>query len=86
MQVETMKNSQRETTLEIENFEKKSEVINANINNRIQEIEERISGAEDSIENIDTTVKENTKCKRILTQNIQDPGHNEKTKPTDNRN
>ena len=48
-----MKNSQRETTLEIENFEKKSEVINANINNRIQEIEERISGAEDSIGNIE---------------------------------
>jgi hypothetical protein len=28
---------------------------------RIQEIEERISGAEDSIENIDTTLKENAK-------------------------
>ena len=35
-------------------------------------MENRISGAEDSIENIDTTVKENTKCKRILTQNIQE--------------
>jgi hypothetical protein len=33
-------------------------------------MEERISGAEDSIENMDTTIKENTKCKRILTQNI----------------
>jgi hypothetical protein len=30
-------------------------------------MEERISGAEDSIENIDTTVKENVKCKKILT-------------------
>jgi uncharacterized coiled-coil protein SlyX len=40
--------------------------------NRIQEIEERISGAEDTIENIDTTVKENTKCKKLLTQNIQE--------------
>jgi hypothetical protein len=30
----------------------------------MQEIEERISGAEDTIENIDTTVKENTKAKR----------------------
>jgi uncharacterized coiled-coil protein SlyX len=29
--------------------------------NRIQEIEERISGTEDTIENIDTTVKENAK-------------------------
>jgi hypothetical protein len=34
-------------------------------------MEERISGAEDSIENIGTTIKENTKCKKILTQNIQ---------------
>jgi hypothetical protein len=34
-------------------------------------MEERISGAEDSIENISTTIKENAKCKQILTQNIQ---------------
>jgi hypothetical protein len=30
-------------------------------------MEERISGAEDSIENIGTTIKENKKCKKILT-------------------
>ena len=35
-------------------------------------MEERISGAEDSIENMDTTTKENTNCKKILTQNIQE--------------
>ena len=35
-------------------------------------MEERISSAEDSIENISTTVKENGKCKKILTQNIQE--------------
>jgi hypothetical protein len=34
-------------------------------------MEERILGAEDSIENMDTTIKENVKCKKILTQNIQ---------------
>jgi hypothetical protein len=34
-------------------------------------MEERIWGAEDSIENIDTTVKENAKSKKLLTQNIQ---------------
>jgi hypothetical protein len=34
-------------------------------------MDERISGAEDIIENIDTTVKENTKCKKLLAQNIQ---------------
>jgi hypothetical protein len=32
----------------------------------------RISGAEDSIENICTTFKENTKHKKILMQNIQE--------------
>jgi hypothetical protein len=50
---------------------KRKETIDASITNRIQEIEERISGAEDSIENIDTLVKESVKCKKILTQNIQ---------------
>jgi hypothetical protein len=35
-------------------------------------MEERISGAEDSIENIGTTIKENAKCKKILTQNTQE--------------
>jgi len=40
--------------------------------NRIQEIEERISGAEDTIENIETVVKENAKSKKLLTQNIQE--------------
>jgi hypothetical protein len=33
-------------------------------------MEERISGAEDSIENMGTTIKENEK--KILTQNIQE--------------
>ena len=74
MEIETIKKSQRETTLEIENLGKRSGVIDASITNRIQEIEERISGAEDTIENIDTTVKENAKCKKLLTQeqNIQE--------------
>ena len=72
MEIETIKKSQRETTLKLKNLGKRSGVINASITNRIQEIEERISGSEDSIENIDTTVKENTKCKRILTQKIQE--------------
>ena len=70
MEVETIKKTQRETTLEIETLGKKSGTIDASISNRIQEMEERISGAEDSIENMDTTIKENAKCKKILTQNI----------------
>jgi hypothetical protein len=62
----------KKTTLEIENLGKRSGVIDASITNRIQEIEERISGAKDTIENIETTVKENAKCKRLRAQNIQD--------------
>ena len=56
----------------METLGKKSETIDASISNRIQEMEERISCAEDSIENIGTTIKDNTKCKKILTQNIQE--------------
>ena len=62
---ETTKTSQRETILEIENLGKKSGVVDANINNRIQEIEVRISVAEDTIETIDSTVKENTNAKGL---------------------
>jgi hypothetical protein len=51
---------------------KRSAVIDASITNRIQEIEKRILGVDDTIENINTTIKENVKCKRILTQNIQE--------------
>ena len=61
MELGTIKKSQRETTLELENLGKRSGVIDTSITNRIQEIEERISGAENIIENIDTTVKENAK-------------------------
>ena len=71
-EVETIKKTQSETTVEIENLGKKSGTIDASISNRIQEMEERISGAEDSIENIGTTIKENAKCKKIPTQNIQE--------------
>ena len=72
MEVETIKKTQRETTLEIEILKKKSGTIDMSINNRKQEMEERISGAEDSIENMDPTIKENAKCKKILTQNTQE--------------
>jgi wobble nucleotide-excising tRNase len=71
-EIETIKKSQRETTLEIVNLGKKSGAIDTSITNRIQEIEERISGAEDTIENMETTIKENAKCKKILNQNIQE--------------
>ena len=40
--------------------------------NIIQEMEERISGIEDMIEEMDTLVKENVKSRKFLTQNIQE--------------
>jgi hypothetical protein len=39
---------------------------------RIQEIEERISGADHAIEIIDTTIKKNANYKKVVTQNIQE--------------
>lgn len=47
------------------------QVYDANITNKLQEIEDKISGIEEIMQNIDTTVKENAKCTKLLTQNIQ---------------
>jgi hypothetical protein len=54
------------------NPRKEIRTIDASISSRIQEMEEKISGTEDSIGNMDTTIKENAKCKKILTQNIEE--------------
>jgi len=72
MEMETIKKAQREITLKIENLRKRQGVIDISITNRIQEIEERISGAEETIENINTTIKDTVKCKKFLTHNIQE--------------
>jgi hypothetical protein len=64
MEVETMKKTQRETTLETETLGKKSRIIDVSISKRIQEMEERISSAEDSIGNMDTTTKKMQNVKR----------------------
>jgi outer membrane protein assembly factor BamD (BamD/ComL family) len=58
--------------VEIETLGKKSGTIDTSISNRLQEMKQRISAAEDSIGNIYTTIKENAKCKKTLTQNIQE--------------
>ena len=60
------------STLEMENLGKRTGTTDTSIINRIQEIEERISDAEDTIENIDITVKGNAKYKKLSTQNIQE--------------
>jgi predicted RNase H-like nuclease (RuvC/YqgF family) len=71
-EVDTIKKTQSEAKPGIETLGKKSGNIDSSISNKIQEMEERISGAEDSIETIGTTIKDNAKCKNILTQNIQE--------------
>jgi hypothetical protein len=68
--METIKKSQRETTLELENLGERKGVIDASITNRIQEIEERTSGAEDTIEDIDTTLKN---CKMQTAPKLKHP-------------
>jgi exonuclease VII large subunit len=72
MEVETKKKRKRQTTLEIKILLKKSGDIDASIINRKEEMEERISGTGDFIENMETTIKENAKSKEILTQNIKE--------------
>ena len=60
MEVETIKKSQREITLEIENLGKKPGVIDSSITKRIQETKVgNLKSAGDTIENIDTAVQEN---------------------------
>jgi hypothetical protein len=46
MEIETIKKSQRDTILQLENLKKRSGVIDASITNGKQEVEERISSAE----------------------------------------
>jgi phage shock protein A len=70
-EVQTIMKSQREKTLWAKNLGKRSGLIDVSITNRIKKIKERISGAEDTIENIDKTGKENLKYKKFLTQNMQ---------------
>jgi hypothetical protein len=55
-----------ETTLELENLGKRSGVIDTSITNRYKRKKREFQVQE--IENIDTTVKENTESKKLLTQ------------------
>jgi prophage DNA circulation protein len=71
VEVET-KETQMEANLEVEILGKRSGITDVSITNRLQEIEKRTLGVEDTIDKIDTTVKENSKHKKPLVQSIQD--------------
>ena len=59
LEVETIKKTQIETTQEMQNLGKRPETTIVSITKRIQEIEERISGVEDTLEEIKTTAPPN---------------------------
>jgi predicted RNase H-like nuclease (RuvC/YqgF family) len=84
MKIETIKKSLREATLEIENLGKRSKSHRYK-HHQQNTRDRRIPDIEDTIEIIDTTVKENTKSKKLLSQNIQEIQDNKKTKPKNNR-
>jgi hypothetical protein len=54
----------------MQNIGKRTGTTDASFTNTIQKMEERISGVENTIEDIDTLVKENPKYEKFLTQNI----------------
>jgi len=72
MEIEAIKKDHMETTLDIENQKKRQGAIDTRFTTRIREIEKSISGAEDFIEIIDSTVRDNEKQKKVLVQNIQE--------------
>ena len=87
MEIDTIKKTIKETIIEVGILKNKSGVTNESISNRLQEMEKRISEAEDNIENIDKTVREDEKSKKLQSKKwAGDPGHDEKTKPKDKRN
>ena len=53
-----------QANLEMENPRMRSGITNISITNRIQEFKERISGLEDTVQEIDLTFKENSKPKK----------------------
>ena len=67
MEIEVTKKTQTCGILEMENPGKRTETMGTSITNRIQEMEERILGREDTIEETDTSVEENVKSKIFMT-------------------
>ena len=71
-EMEAMKKTQTEGQLDMENLGKQTETSGTSITNRIQEIEERISESEETIEKINALIKENSKSNKFSSQNIQE--------------
>jgi hypothetical protein len=82
LEIETIKKSQRETTLEMENLGKTSGVIDVSITNRIQENHRcRIYHRKHQHNS-----QRKYKMQKVSNpKHPGNPGHNEKTKPKSNR-
>jgi hypothetical protein len=64
-----------ETTLEMENLGKKIGTMDRSITNRIQDMYERMSSVDDTIEEIDILVNKMSKYKTFLIQKAGNLGH-----------
>jgi fibrillarin-like rRNA methylase len=67
MEIEPIRKSQAEEIIEVKILGIQTGTTKSRISNETQELEGRISGVEDMIEEMDTLVKENVKSKDILT-------------------
>ena len=65
--METIKKTEMEATLEMENLGNRTGTIDTNITNRIQEMEKKISGIKDMMGEINISSDENTKSKKFMT-------------------
>jgi hypothetical protein len=72
VETEALRKTKTEGILEMKNLDKRTEATDTSITNKNTKDKERISGIEDMIEEIDTTVKENVSSENFLTQNIQE--------------
>ena len=69
MEEETIRKTQMKANMEMENLGKSSEITDISMTNIIQEIE-RILGIDDTVDEIDRTVKEISKHKNVLNQGM----------------
>jgi hypothetical protein len=84
MEVETIKKTQKETTLEIETLGKKSVIIDTSISNR-RDGKENLRCRRFHREHQQNNQRKYKMQKDPNSKHPGNPGHNEKTKPMDNR-
>ena len=85
VEIESIKKTQTEGNLEMKNLETQMGTTKTSLANRIQEIDERISGIEEMIEEIDTSIKKMVNLKTPGSKHPVNLRHCEKTKSKNNR-